>query len=96
MFGGNLYADVSLVPLYRELLGLEGFKPFECVGTPEETIAAFLLAHERGEYEKDVIMNMCMSEVIPTIAKPDEVIGKALLPNNEHNVPKEFQKILPL
>src|SRR6202050_500974 len=35
IFGHNLFEDTGLRPLYRELWGLEGFKPFECVGTPE-------------------------------------------------------------
>lgn len=48
IFGKDLFADPSLHPLYRELLGLEGFKPFECVGTPEETKEAFDLAKANG------------------------------------------------
>src|SRR5207248_3154222 len=41
-FGRDLFSDEGLAPLYRQLWGIDGFKPFECVGTPEETRAAFL------------------------------------------------------
>jgi 7-cyano-7-deazaguanine synthase in queuosine biosynthesis len=58
IFKKNLFAEEKLKPLYRELLGKEAFKPFECVGTPEETREAFTLAHKRGEFEKDTIMQM--------------------------------------
>ncbi len=58
MFEKNLFADTNLLPLFRELMGLEAVKPFECVGTPEETKLAFLLAHKRGEYEDDPVMKL--------------------------------------
>ncbi|MSR87227.1 endonuclease domain-containing protein [Candidatus Peribacteria bacterium] len=48
IFGKNLFEDAALVPLYKELLGLEGFKPFECVGTPEETKEAMALSKKHG------------------------------------------------
>ena len=40
LFGGDALADPANVTLVEELLGLRGTKPFECVGTPEETVAA--------------------------------------------------------
>ncbi len=61
IFRKNLFEDVSLLPLYRELLGLEGFKPFECVGTKEETREAFRLAHVRGELEGTPVMDMFLN-----------------------------------
>lgn len=56
IFGKNLYAEDALLPTFKQLLGLEGTKPFECVGTPEETRAAFLLAHQRGDLEDTAAM----------------------------------------
>jgi hypothetical protein len=57
-FGKDLFADANLLPLYKQLLGLEGFKPFECVGTPEETREAFRLAHGRKEWEGTPAMEL--------------------------------------
>ncbi len=61
IFGKNLFADVSLIPLYEELLGLRGCKPFECVGPPEEVREAFRIIHERGEFSGTPIMSLCAS-----------------------------------
>jgi UDP-N-acetyl-alpha-D-muramoyl-L-alanyl-L-glutamate epimerase len=58
MFGGNLYADKRLLPLFRRLLGIEGFKPLDCVGEPEEMILAMHLAARRGEYEGESAMRI--------------------------------------
>ena len=37
IFGGDLLADPEQIPGYRELLGVDGHKPFECVGEVEES-----------------------------------------------------------
>lgn len=58
IFQNNLFADRTLPGTYRELLGLKDSKPFECVGTPEETQLAFALASERGEYRDDPAMKI--------------------------------------
>lgn len=56
--GQSLFADEALLPLFKELLGIEGCKPFECVGTNEEMIVALQLASgfgfsaEEGTIEK--------------------------------------------
>jgi hypothetical protein len=33
-----MYEDTTLIPLFRELAGVDGHKPFECVGTNEEIL----------------------------------------------------------
>jgi hypothetical protein len=48
IFGKNLFADEALLPLFRELLGIEGCKPFECVGTDDEMREALTLVGKRG------------------------------------------------
>ena len=63
IFGRNLFQDDWLVPLYRELLGLQGIKPFECVGTTEETKEAFRLAQKKGEMNDTVMMKMFTKDV---------------------------------
>lgn len=51
----NLLLDPSLKPTYRQLLGIEGDKPFECVGEIKESRAAMRLAQnkysELSEYQ---------------------------------------------
>lgn len=44
VFGKNLFEDKTLLPTLKELTGLSGHKPFECVGTYEENRIAVWLA----------------------------------------------------
>jgi hypothetical protein len=48
IFGGDPLADPANATLLEELLGRRGTKPFECVGTPHETLAALHLARTSG------------------------------------------------
>lgn len=50
IFGADLYADTRLLPLFRRILGIEGFKPLDCVGVPEEMILAMHYAERCKEY----------------------------------------------
>jgi len=58
MFGENLYAKPELLPWFKQLLGLEGFKPLECVGSAEEMIVAMHRASLEGEYNDTVAMEL--------------------------------------
>ncbi len=50
MFGADLYVKKRYLPLIRRMLGIEGFKPLDCVGEPEEMILAMHYAAKGGEY----------------------------------------------
>ncbi len=62
IFQKNLFADPTLIATYEELLGIAGFKPFECVGTPEESILAFRKVREKGEFSGDVVYEHIRTE----------------------------------
>ncbi len=93
LFGKDLFADEALLPLYKELLGLEGFKPFECVGTSDETKAAFLLARERGDHKDAAAMALFAKEVLPTIKDPKALIDGVMAPSGDHAIPDRFANI---
>lgn len=96
IFGSNFYDSPELLPVFRELLGLQNFKPFECVGTREETIAAFLLAKERGDLQDTLAMKMFEKEVSPGVKDPEALLEKALAPAKHHCIPPQFlDAILP-
>ncbi len=84
LFGKNLFEDEKLIPLYKELLGLEGIKPFECVGTPEETKAAFQLIHERGGFEGTPVLALLSD------AKAKEFVDDAFKDSDEHAIPTSY------
>jgi len=94
IFGKNFFDEESLQPFFRQLLGLEGFKPFECVGTPEETKAAFLLAEARGDLNDSNAMQVFKREVKPTIKDRKKIIEECLRPSSDHCIPNPFQKLI--
>ena len=56
IFGADLYSKKRLLSIFKRILGMEGFKPFDCVGEPEEMILAMHLASQKGEYSGEPIM----------------------------------------
>lgn len=50
MFGADLYNKTHLLPVIKRILGIEGFKPLDCVGEPEEMILAMHYAMRNNEY----------------------------------------------
>jgi hypothetical protein len=58
MFGADLFTHKRLLPLFRQILGVEGFKPLDCVGVAEEMILAMHYVVERGEYAGEPAIQM--------------------------------------
>ena len=56
IFGDDLYTKKRHLSLFRRILGLEGFKPLDCVGEPEEMILAMHYASLRNEYAGELAM----------------------------------------
>lgn len=94
IFNKNLYDDYSLLHTFRELLGIDAFKPFECVGTPEETKFALLLAYQTGQYANDILMAYFIREVLPSISDEIKLKQVLLVASTEHNISEEFQHVI--
>lgn len=62
IFGRDLFSDSANVDSFKELLGIEGHKPFECVGEVEESQAALYLLGQNPEWKAaPVIMALMRS-----------------------------------
>jgi len=94
IFGKNLFEDPMQGILYKQLLGIEGNKPFECVGTVDEMRTAFLLAHEQGNLDDTPAMQNFINQVLPNIKDPEALKEKELSPGTDHSIPKEFLSAL--
>jgi UDP-N-acetyl-alpha-D-muramoyl-L-alanyl-L-glutamate epimerase len=81
MFKKNLFDDEALLGSYRQLWGIEEFKPFECVGTPEEAKAALYLATRRDEYADTSVGREFIAKVLPTIKDPEGLVKTSLTPD---------------
>lgn len=90
IFGKNLFADTPLANTYKELLGVKNSKPFECVGTPEETRLALYLVYKKGEFNNDIVIRMFKREVLLTLTYIDRLESN-LLASTENLIPKGFR-----
>lgn len=91
IFGTNMFADNELIKVYRELLGIEGVKPFDCVGTPEETKVAFYLVHEKGQFNDTPAMQMFIAEVLPSIDSIEQLKQKVFASHDKSLMPEKFK-----
>jgi UDP-N-acetyl-alpha-D-muramoyl-L-alanyl-L-glutamate epimerase len=82
IFGGkNVFDNPARLPQYRQLWGAEDFKPFQCVGTPEETKAALYLATRSQDYASTAAGQEFIEKVLPGIADPETLVKEQLAPD---------------
>jgi len=90
--GNNPLDDETQVEGYEELLGLKGYKPFECVGEFQESNWAFAQLKQRAEWQNDKVVKA----LTPKIYKNDKdlfaVARKHLIPERFKNVMAEFRE----
>jgi hypothetical protein len=77
----DLYNKKRFLSLIRRILGIEGFKPLDCVGEPEEMIIAMHYAQKRGEYAGEPAMSV-FEEHFPT-GYDFDAIEKKVFANEE-------------
>lgn len=100
IFGQELYDNPALIPLYKELLGIDGIKPFECVGTNEEVMYAMYLFYKKIKNIPQLppIMDLFKNDILPSLSPNDLLmLEKKLFTQytKETNIPQSFQDILP-
>lgn len=98
IFSNNLFSDLSLLETAQELIGVSENKPFECVGTHEETIVAFYLCIQK--YQKDGQPLPQLLEAIKQILDQEKELenrsGKILTAwNSQHLIPtSEIEELI--
>ena len=88
LVGKNPLNDGAQLEGYRELLGLSGHKPFECVGEFSESRWAFCQLIGRTDWQNDVIVQALKKEV-PTRA--EDLI---FTPSSTHLIPEDLKDVL--
>jgi hypothetical protein len=58
IFNKNLLNDQELIPMYKDLIGQGSMKPFDCVGTFEESQEAFRMIKSKGEFANDAVIKI--------------------------------------
>ncbi len=94
IFQKNLYNDASLLPLFLELLGISGHKPFECVGTTKEVSMALYMTSQKNEFSDDVLMQYFQKNIFSKIKNPKKTIQALLKISRRTRIPKDYPDIL--
>lgn len=67
-----MFTDENLIPLFQELMGLSGIKPFECVGTNEEMILAlWLISQKEKPDSRNLISSLFIEKILPQFSLED-------------------------
>jgi len=92
IFSGDLFQDGELLPLMRRLTGLEGEKPFECVGTAAEAATALTMTIDRYRREGRplplLLRHFAESGAAPA---PEKFVSLAAY-DEENSIPEHFKK----
>lgn len=93
IFGGDLLADESQIPGYRELLGVDGHKPFECVGEVEESVVALGLLAEQDQW-RDAPVIRALVDAVPATAWSAVANSDVFTPGGPNHIPPTYAKAL--
>jgi len=87
IFGKNLYDDRNLEQTFLDIFGMGKMKPFECVGTFDESLFAFLLIKER--FKGSFIVDKIVRKIKSDIKIKEDVLSTHL----SFNIPPQFEFI---
>lgn len=92
IFGKNMLDDASQIEGFRELLGLEGHKPWECVGEILESGAAFWALSQHPDWKDTVIIKTLGENMADGGTQLGHAFDHALSALEADNLPPRFQE----
>ena len=99
IFNWDLLDDPSAEAGFAALLGLGEHKPFECVGTFDESAAALLLLERSPDWRDAALVRRLVErlrrERPALVADPDRQVRDALTPSSADTLPEHFRSMLP-
>lgn len=98
IFGQNLLSQPSHEHSFRELTGLAGQKPWECVGEIEEAAACLYALTNRSEWENEPIVSMLKPDLLNQYGSQrlDDALAELLIDSPEHLIPSDiFERVAP-
>jgi hypothetical protein len=91
IFGRNLLDEIENLNDYREILGVDGHKPFECVGDYDEAVLALTLAAQNPEWASTRLVSRLLSEVAEVGLLPGRHDNRRLFGiSGEHLIPQRY------
>jgi len=98
IFGQNLLSQASHEHSFRELTGLAGQKPWECVGEIEEAAACLHVLTTRPEWANEPIVSMLKPDLMTQYGnhRLDQALAELMVDSPEHLIPKDlFERVAP-
>lgn len=93
IFGKNLLDDMTLEDGYRELCGLKGHKPFECVGEIEE--CRLIMKHlTTTDWASDALVKKLAAEIDNEVMEISALKSWARTFRYDHNIPRPYLDML--
>ncbi len=89
IFGQNLLDKPANEHAYRELTGLAGQKPWECVGEIEEAAACLYLLTGRPEWDSSAIVAALRDDLVKQYGRPRLVaaLSELMIDSPHHHIP---------
>lgn len=94
IFNKNIFLDKNIIPLLLNLVGYSGIKPFDCVGTLDETMTALSIIQKTKAFENTIVMKeLVKKRIFDNLALKNKSLFSCTLKNNDQ-IPKKFQNII--
>ena len=91
IFGQDLFNDQKLLPLFKELLGYENVKPFDCVGTFEEiNYAIYQTINKLDKSNLPILLKYYYENYYHDLSN----LALENYWNNEHNLDEKYIKLV--
>jgi hypothetical protein len=94
VFGGDMLNDPAQLEGYRELTGLSGHKPWECVGEIAESAVSILRLARDPAWKDDCIVAGLAGPLAQRLPNPDEVWDGLMAPASDHCLPARIERML--
>lgn len=85
----NMLDDGEQLAGYRELVGIEGHKPLECVGEIAESRLALVMASKRDDWKHAALVPVLLHD-IPVDALPTPEQEAEIFSTTEHLIPEDY------
>jgi hypothetical protein len=92
IFGQNLLAKPENEPSFRELTGLAGQKPWECVGEILEAAACLMALTRRPEWADDPVVSVLKPDLVTQYgnARLETALEELMADSPEHHIPRDL------
>lgn len=87
IFGQDLLDQTELIEAFAELLGLDGVKPFECVGEAEEARAAVLALADQDRWRHHRVVRALRERLVGATGPSLESLCR---PGGRHRIPESL------